>query len=71
MADLSFKYVQKDLDEVLEALENFMLRFPDLDRETQLFFVLGGMSAGEGYWTPNDIKAVIRYFLPNMERANE
>lgn len=67
MGDLSFKYVQKDVDEVLEALENFMLRFPDLDRETQLFFVLGGMSAGEGYWTPNDIMAVIKYFLPNAK----
>ena len=67
MADLSFKYVQKDVDEVLEALENFMLRFPDLDREAQLFFVLGGMSAGEGYWTPNDMKDVIRYFLPNTK----
>ena len=67
MADLSFKHVQKDVDQVLEALENFMLRFPDLDREAQLFFVLGGMSAGEGYWTPNDIKAVIRYFLPNTK----
>lgn len=57
----------KNLDDVLEALENFMLRFPDLDREAQLFFVLGGMSAGEGYWFPDDMKAIIRYFLPNAK----
>ena len=57
----------KNLDDVLEALENFMLHFPDLDREAQLFFVLGGMSAGEGYWFPDDMKAIIRYFLPNAK----
>lgn len=56
-----------NLDNVLEALENFEVRFPDLDTETKLFFVLGGMSAGEVMWTSMDILEVIKYFIPTMK----
>lgn len=37
MGDLSYAPVHKDTDQVLEALENFMLRFPDLDRGAVVF----------------------------------
>lgn len=60
-------YEHGNIDEVLEALENFEVRFPDLDTETKLFFVLGGMSAGEQTWTSKDMMDIIKYFTPSMK----